>query len=56
VGQSRRQGTVVVHPERGPLTLGDVVGANAHDAFHHGWDIERILDPAPPASGPDGTR
>ncbi|MGH9079717.1 MAG: DinB family protein [Acidimicrobiales bacterium] len=45
VGQGPRRGTVLVHPERGPLTLGDVVAANAHDAFHHGWDIERTLGP-----------
>jgi hypothetical protein len=45
-GQCPRQGTVLVHPERGSLTLGDVVSANAHDAFHHGWDIERSLEAA----------
>ncbi|MGO8869934.1 MAG: hypothetical protein ACLQPH_00765 [Acidimicrobiales bacterium] len=43
VGWSRRAGTVLVHPDRGPLTLAEVVTSTTHDAFHHGWDISRIL-------------
>jgi hypothetical protein len=35
--------TVLVHPERGEMFLVDVVRANAHDAFHHAWDLNRIL-------------
>jgi hypothetical protein len=35
--------TVLVHPERGEMLLVDVVRANAHDAFHHAWDLNRIL-------------
>jgi hypothetical protein len=35
---------VLVHPERGPQSLVEVVRANAHDAFHHQWDIQRALD------------
>jgi hypothetical protein len=43
-------GVVLVHPERGELTLADVVASNAHDARHHRWDIERtLLQPLPPA-------
>lgn len=33
----------LLHPERGPLTVDDVVRANAHDAHHHGWDIMRSI-------------
>jgi hypothetical protein len=43
VGRSRSDGVVLVHPERGGQSLSDVVLANAHDAFHHRWDIERSL-------------
>jgi hypothetical protein len=43
VGLSRRTGVVLVHPERGELSLPDVVVANAHDGFHHRWDIDRSL-------------
>lgn len=43
VAQSDRSGTVLVHPERGELTLRAVALANVHDALHHVWDIERIL-------------
>jgi hypothetical protein len=43
VGCSPRSGTVVVHSERGAQTLQDVTVSNAHDEFHHRWDIERIL-------------
>jgi hypothetical protein len=47
VAASDRHGTVLVHPDRGPLGLNDVVHSNSHDAFHHQWDIERILDAQP---------
>jgi hypothetical protein len=45
VEQSRPVGIVLVHPERGGQSLADVVLSNAHDGFHHGWDIERSLHP-----------
>ncbi len=45
VGQSRPTGIILVHPERGGQSLHDVVVANAHDGFHHGWDIQRSLHP-----------
>jgi hypothetical protein len=32
---------VFVHQERGEQTILDVARTNAHDAFHHGWDIGR---------------
>jgi hypothetical protein len=32
---------VLQHPERGPQTVQDVALTNAHDAYHHVWDIER---------------
>jgi len=38
---------LLVHPERGEQTLADVVRTNAHDAFHHGWDIQRTTDSIP---------
>ncbi|HEY7915717.1 MAG TPA: DinB family protein [Acidimicrobiales bacterium] len=44
VVRSSRAGTVLVHPERGSLSLADVVRSNAHDAFHHQWDIRRTLE------------
>lgn len=33
----------ILHPDRGELTVADVVSTNAHDTHHHGWDIERSL-------------
>jgi hypothetical protein len=46
VQASPQTGTVLIHPERGDLTLSDVADANAHDAFHHQRDIELILQAA----------
>jgi hypothetical protein len=34
---------VMLHSERGAMELQDVVASNAHDAFHHRWDVTRIL-------------
>jgi len=34
---------VMLHSERGAMELADVIASNAHDAFHHRWDLERIL-------------
>jgi hypothetical protein len=34
---------VLLHSERGAMDLSDVVASNAHDAFHHRWDLTRIL-------------
>ena len=36
-------GVVVVHPDRGPQSVIDVSRTNAHDAYHHEWDIRRSL-------------
>ncbi len=47
VRQTQRTGVVLVHPERGTQLLSDVVLTNAHDAFHHHWDIERSLGSEP---------
>ncbi len=44
VEASPSPGVVLVHPERGELTLSDVVLSNTHDALHHQWDIERTLE------------
>lgn len=32
------------HPDRGELSLEDIIRSNAHDARHHEWDIRRTLD------------
>lgn len=32
------------HPDRGEISLQDVIQSNAHDAVHHEWDIRRTLD------------
>jgi hypothetical protein len=37
-------GVVMLHSERGAMELSDVVASNAHDAFHHRWDLARILN------------
>jgi DinB family protein len=36
-------GSTLVHPDRGELTATDVITTNAHDAYHHAWDLSRIL-------------
>ena len=43
VDRSATTGVVLVHPERGGMTRAEVMVANAHDAEHHRWDIERSL-------------
>ena len=35
---------VMEHPERGSLSVLDVVRSIAHGAHHHAWDIQRSLD------------
>ena len=42
-GMARDANVVFVHPERGEQTVLDVARTNAHDAFHHGWDIGRSV-------------
>ena len=37
---------VLQHETRGEQTAGETAIANAHDAFHHAWDVERSLSPA----------
>jgi hypothetical protein len=43
VAAARAAGVVLAHETRGPQSASDVVRSNAHDAYHHGWDIGRIL-------------
>lgn len=43
VGLVADRGVLLVHPERGEQDLPAVVRSNAHDAYHHGWDIERSV-------------
>lgn len=33
----------MIHPQRGGISLADVVTSNTHDAIHHLWDIRRSL-------------
>jgi hypothetical protein len=43
---AQAQDVVLQHESRGPQSVNDVVRSNAHDAWHHGWDIGRIIDHA----------
>jgi hypothetical protein len=43
VGIADRAGVVVLHSERGPMDVADVVASNTHDSCHHRWDLTRIL-------------
>lgn len=43
-------GLVLQHATRGEQPAGDTAIANAHDAFHHAWDIERTIAAVSPAS------
>ena len=52
VALATREGVVLRHAGRGKQTVGDVARNNAHDAFHHAWDIHRSLGNGDSA-GPD---
>jgi hypothetical protein len=43
VDEADPAGIVMLHSERGAMELSDVVASNAHDAYHHRWDLTRIL-------------
>jgi hypothetical protein len=43
---ARAADVVLAHETRGPQSADDVARSNAHDAFHHGWDIRRIVEHA----------
>jgi hypothetical protein len=43
VAASRRQGTLMTHPERRDLDLLAVVRSNAHDVCHHLLDVQRTI-------------
>jgi hypothetical protein len=43
VRDAPRDGVVLIHPERGEMLLEDITRANAHDSFHHAWDIRRTI-------------
>jgi hypothetical protein len=43
IGEAEPAGVVMLHSERGAMELADVVASNAHDVFHHRWDVARIL-------------
>ncbi len=38
------RGVVLFHPDRGEQHAEDVASTNAHDAFHHLWDIRRSVE------------
>jgi hypothetical protein len=44
VGLATRAEVVLHHAGRGEQRVDDVVSNNAHDAFHHAWDIQRSLE------------
>ena len=44
VDEANPAGIVMLHSERGAMELSEVVASNAHDAFHHRWDLTRILN------------
>ncbi len=37
----------LVHPQRGTLTVEEIVLSNCHDVLHHEWDIARIRQVPP---------
>jgi hypothetical protein len=41
-----QDGVVLQHATRGAQRAEDVARNNAHDGYHHAWDIERILEHA----------
>jgi hypothetical protein len=43
VEEADRPGFVILHSQRGAMELSDVVASNAHDSYHHLWDLKRIL-------------
>ncbi len=43
VDEAEPAGIVMLHSARGSMELPDVVASNAHDAYHHRWDVTRIL-------------
>jgi hypothetical protein len=43
VDEADPAGIVMLHSERGAMELSDVIASNAHDAYHHRWDVTRIL-------------
>ena len=45
---AERASVVLLHPERGELSVLDAVRSNTHDVVHHAWDIQRSLE-FPPA-------
>lgn len=51
---ARGREVVLRHATRGDLHVDDVVATNAHDAYHHGWDIRRTLTSTAAARGHAG--
>lgn len=43
VEEAEAVGVVILHSERGAMDVADVAVANAHDSYHHRWDLTRIL-------------
>ena len=42
----------LLHPERGEIRLVEVARANCHDAVHHRWDVQRVMDVGSGEPGP----
>lgn len=43
VEEADRAGVVIMHSVRGAMSISDVAASNAHDTYHHRWDLTRIL-------------
>jgi hypothetical protein len=50
VDGAQSPGFALDHPDRGELHLTDVTSANAHDAYHHIFDVQRSVASASAAS------
>jgi hypothetical protein len=42
--RAKAANVVLLHPDRGTLNVADIMSTNAHDAFHHLYDIRRSLE------------
>lgn len=43
VEEADTAGVVMHHSQRGAMTVSEVAASNAHDSYHHRWDLRRIL-------------
>jgi hypothetical protein len=43
VAEADRAGVVIQHSERGVMEVSEIAVSNAHDSYHHCWDLTRLL-------------